>query len=107
QSNTLIYSVKPERVEPDIQLTLVLELEEKQLHLTFPLNEARSFIVSDGQLKPLAQEVTLTVVDKPHYALLENLSFAQPDWQRKHHALQQPDYLRQKRMADNLALAED
>ncbi|HAS8624036.1 TPA: glycogen debranching protein [Vibrio vulnificus] len=107
QSNTLIYSVKPERVEPEVQITLVLELEDTQLHLTFPLNEAHSFIVRDGQLKPLAPEVILTVVDKPHYALLENLSFAQPDWQRKHHALQQQDYLRQKRMADNLALAED
>ncbi|EKO3587913.1 glycogen debranching protein [Vibrio metschnikovii] len=105
--NGCIYSVKPERAESSITFLLELDTSEKHLQITSSLEKELQVTIDHAQVICSPKDVCCIESAVVHYPLLDGLSFAQPDWQRSHQALEQYDYLLQKRMADNLPSAQD
>lgn len=109
KGDVISYSFAAEKPAPDITLQLKLSVQNNTFILLQSLAEKQqlSFNQRTGELTHSDNNVWVCEKAREEYPALHKLDFAKPDFARKHAALEQKDYLLNKRQQEKLAVAVD
>ena len=109
QGEEISYSFFAEQPAPDITLQFKLTIQNNSFIFLQSLGKKQqiSFNQRTGKFTYSDNNVWVCEKFKEQYPLLDELSFAKPDFSRKHAALEQNNYLLKKRQFERLAPALD